>query len=55
MKTYEVTFQIDIKEDVSQSQVEEWVEFEIGASGSMSMDNPLSLDSLDAHNVIIRD
>lgn len=52
MKTYEVTFQVDIDEDTSQEQVEEWLEFELGANGSMSASNPLRRD-IDAYNVFI--
>ncbi len=44
------TIEIDTEAltDHTDKQLEEWVEFNIGARGGISMDNPLNIDDLAA-------
>lgn len=49
-KTYKVYFSVTIPEDVSQKNVREWLEFELGANGKMSQKNPLCGIDLEANS-----
>ena len=46
-----VTFTVDISDDASFEEIQEWLEFELGARGGMTSDNPLDGD-IEAISVI---
>lgn len=52
--TYRVTFQITPPVDATEEQVEEWIKFHIGATGSMKGDNPLADHDLDGRHVFVQ-
>ena len=51
-KQVEVKFMVDVEESVKEADVIEWVEFELGARGSMNRCNPIACD-IDAYAVQI--
>lgn len=53
-KQMEVTFTVDVQETPSDSDIVEWIEFELGARGSMSQHN-LACGDIDAYNVQIKE
>ena len=48
MKRKLVKFEIDIPVDATESEITEWVKFELGATAQMSAGNPLVMFSLEA-------
>ncbi len=56
MSEYEITFRVDVPEDVTSKDVEHWIKFNIGVMGGISDDNPLCDEDLEAkyHSVSIR-
>ena len=53
MSTYTVTFEVTPPVDATSDQVEEWVKFQIGNMGGMSLENPLSDYDLESDNVSV--
>jgi hypothetical protein len=54
MKTQiEVTFMVDVEESVTEPQIKEWLEFELGARGGMDRNNPADGD-IEANSVQFR-
>jgi hypothetical protein len=52
-KQIEVTFTVDVQETLSDSDIVEWIEFELGARGSMSRHN-LACGDIDAYEVQVK-
>lgn len=48
MKSVSVHFNVLVPDDVSESEITEWVEFEVGATCSLKGTNPLSDKDLEA-------
>jgi hypothetical protein len=47
MKRFRVQFEIDVPEDASKEQAEEWVRYCVGDTGAIKGDNPLIERSFD--------
>jgi len=47
MKHYRIEFVIAVKEDIPQTQVEEWARFTVGDTGKLPLENPLTDESFD--------
>jgi len=47
MRNINVQFSVDVPDDATDEQIQEWLNFELGASGRMSMSNPCE-GSIDA-------
>ncbi|MEW6691579.1 MAG: hypothetical protein AB1340_01940 [Pseudomonadota bacterium] len=54
MKSVRVEFSVQVPDKVTDDQIEEWVEFELGVLGGMSGDNPLSDRDLEAESGSVR-
>lgn len=52
-KTYNVSFSVSVPETVSREDFEEWLRFELGANGGMSLDNPLDGTDLEVNSFSI--
>lgn len=48
-----VQFEVTVPDHVTIEQAEEWLRFQIGASGGMQSVNPLSGDDLEARSVTV--
>jgi hypothetical protein len=48
-----VQFEVTVPDHVTIEQAEEWLRFQIGASGGMKSANPLSGDDLEARSVSV--
>lgn len=48
MKRISVQFEADVPEEATGEQTEEWVNFCLGARGSMAADNPLATHDMEA-------
>jgi len=49
-----VTFEVDVQsQKASEEDVQEWIEFELGAIGGMDGANPLCMTDIDGENVIV--
>lgn len=53
MTTYRVTFEITPPVDATAEQVEEWVKFQVGNVGGISLENPLSDHDIEACHVSV--
>lgn len=40
----DVKFSVEINEDATPEQIQEWLEFELGARGGQANDNPIQCD-----------
>lgn len=49
-KTYQVSFRVDVPEEIQKEEVENWLRFELGETASMNMDNPLASVDLEANS-----
>lgn len=49
-RTINVSFQLKINVDADDSQIQEWLEFELRANGRMDGNNPLSSQALEAES-----
>jgi len=47
----EVRFTAELPEEATTEQIQEWLEFNLGARGEMSMSNPLHLHDITADQV----
>ncbi len=48
MRTITVTFDVDVPRDSKEEDIQKWLEFELGANGELSLDNPLSNEDISA-------
>ncbi|MGL5536747.1 hypothetical protein [Aeromonas sp. Y311-2] len=48
MREIKVSFTTSVPDDATDEQVQEWLEFELNASGGMSGENPLSSNPIEA-------
>ena len=53
MKTVKCTFWVDVPDDVSQKDVEDWLKFELHQFSQIKLCNPLSDTDIEAKNVIV--
>jgi hypothetical protein len=53
MKTIKCTFWIDVPNEVSKQDLEDWVKYELHQLGSLSFDNPMSGTEIEAKNIIV--
>jgi hypothetical protein len=49
--TVEVRFNLEVPEEATDEQIHEWLEFELGVTGSISVENPLSSTELMADDL----
>ena len=54
MTTYSVTFEVDLPDDAPESEVQQFVEYELGARGCLSVTNE-ALRRTDLHSCNVRD
>ena len=52
-KQIEVTFTVDVDESISDSDITEWLEFELGARGSMSQYN-LAAGDIEGYDIEVK-
>ena len=50
MKKVTVQFDVEVPESATDSQIEDWVSFHVGATGQLGNDNPMIYRDLDAVN-----
>ncbi|MFQ2454623.1 hypothetical protein ACK31M_19800 [Aeromonas caviae] len=48
MRKIEVSFTVSVPAHLTDEQIQEWLDFELHARGSMSLENPLSSESIEA-------
>lgn len=49
-----VEFEVQVPDEVTRSEVEEWLSFQLGGTSSMSIDNPLVDRDLDGVQIKLR-
>jgi hypothetical protein len=53
-QTISVKFDLKVPVEVSEDDLQEWLEFELGANGRMSCENPLCSESLEAKTFTVK-
>lgn len=51
---WKITIEVDLPDDVSQSQVREWASFQTGYTGFLDGDNPMADMDLEAKTIKIQ-
>jgi len=45
--TINIELELDLKDNLTEEQIRNWVEFNVGLRGNISADNPLYIDDID--------
>jgi len=45
--TINIELELDLKDNLTEEQIRNWVEFNVGLRGNISTDNPLCLEDID--------
>lgn len=48
MKTVKAEFSVLVPDEATNKEIEDWLKFHLGATGSLSLDNPMSEKDIEA-------